>query len=51
MPKISTTKSRADKYEEMGEIEHILVRPDMYVGSKRPKKSIEYVADSVSTGT
>ena len=35
--------NRLDDYEEKDEIEHILLRPDMYVGTRRLKKSLKYV--------
>lgn len=38
------TTSRTDKYQHMDEISHILKRPDMYIGTVRPKLTEEYVA-------
>lgn len=32
------------KYQKMDPIQHIITRPDMYVGSTRSKKRLEYVA-------
>lgn len=39
--------SRASKYIDMSgdEIGHILLRPDMYVGSKTPETTVQYVAE------
>ena len=42
--------SRTDKYQKKGEIEHILDRPDMYIGTTRNKKSVEYIAIPKITG-
>jgi DNA topoisomerase-2 len=40
-----TTTKNASKYQEKDEISHILDRPDMYVGSTKPKKMTEYIAE------
>jgi DNA topoisomerase-2 len=42
--------SRTDKYQKKGEIDHVLTRPDMYVGSIQSKKSEEYIAIPTSDG-
>ena len=43
---------RVDNYEKLSEIDHILCRPDMYVGSNIPEKREEFVAfkDESSNG-
>ena len=43
---------RADIYKDMenDEIGHVLIRPDMYVGSLKKKKSIKYIATDSDTG-
>ena len=38
----NTTK----KYKQVDPITHILVRPDMYCGSTKPRESDEYVASN-----
>ena len=43
-----TSRAAFSNIVEMDEIDHILHRPDMYIGSLRPKRSEEYVyVDSV----
>lgn len=41
--------SSVDKYKKMDPIEHIINRPDTYVGSTRPKQSEEYVVEIKNT--
>ena len=38
-------KRRIDNYDKKTEIEHILTRPDMYVGSNTPTNSYEFIAE------
>jgi DNA gyrase/topoisomerase IV subunit B len=40
---MSTTKSKK-QYIKMDPIDHIINRPDMYVGSCRLKQSLEFIA-------
>ena len=53
--KASSTTRRVDNYEKLSEIDHILCRPDMYVGSNMAEQREEYVArlvlarDSIGT--
>lgn len=37
------------KIQRLNPIEHILKRPDMYVGSIRPKESLEYICEDTTT--
>lgn len=39
-------KDISDKYKVLDEIEHILIRPGMYIGSTKPHKSSEWLIDS-----
>ena len=40
----------SDKYEKIDQIEHIHLRPDMYVGSLKPKKfNNEWISNSKHT--
>jgi DNA topoisomerase II len=45
---METKLNRTDKYKKKEEIDHVLTRPDMYVGSIRQKKSLEYIAVPVT---
>ena len=47
MPPKTVDKKR---YEKKDPIEHILLRPDMYVGSTRPRSITEFVADKTNDG-
>jgi DNA topoisomerase-2 len=38
------------RYQKKDQIEHILLRPDMYVGSTRPRNIMEFVADKTENG-
>lgn len=44
MPPKTQVKKR---YQKMDPVEHILARPDMYVGSTRSRKNEEYIAEPV----
>lgn len=46
-PKTVVDKKR---YQKKDQIEHILLRPDMYVGSIRPRSISEFVADKTNDG-
>jgi DNA topoisomerase-2 len=46
-PKTVVDKKR---YQKKDQIEHILLRPDMYVGSTRPRNITEFVADKTNDG-
>ncbi len=39
----SPTTNKKPKYTKMSQLEHVLKRSDMYVGSTRPQKSEEYI--------
>jgi DNA topoisomerase-2 len=42
---MTSKKTQSKKYEKKDPIDHILLRPDMYVGSTRTRKVEEYVAE------
>jgi DNA topoisomerase-2 len=44
-PKMTSKAGATVKYGKMSQVDHILKRPDMYVGSVRSRESEEFVAD------
>ena len=51
MQKQTKSTKRTDIYQDMekDEIGHVLIRPDMYVGSLKKKNTIKYVATKIDT--
>ena len=45
----ATSKSRSSKYVKLDQREHVLLRPDMYVGSTDPQATYEFIAPTLES--